>query len=450
MLKDAWALAIEALSWIELRRLGERLALAKAARQLVINDPKALGLAHKLVFETQRRLNVIDSALTNVLAPRSLSDFRLGVQSFLRLYAYNVLFESADHEKAVSMASTGRSILGWRQLNDVEEALGRILNVRLADVFRGASDEETVALRTYNPTWFVKYCYKMLGRNQALDFLRSASLPTPTYIRLNALRASEEICLQRLEEENVTIAKEPLLRHTYSVIQTRKPLMRTQSFRDGLFYVQDKASCFAVEASDPKPGDTVLDVCAAPGAKTTYLAQLMQNKGVIHSVDYSRRRFLQLKRDVKRLSVEITTPIVADAQKSLPMNAAADLVLLDPPCTSTGAFGKTPSSKWRLTKRSVFTMAGIQWNMLNSCASYVKSGGHLVYSTCSVTLEENEMLIERFLKWHTEFRLTSIVPRLGLLGLRGLDDCQRLYPHIHKCNGFFVAKMVKEDDGQDP
>lgn len=449
MLKDAWALAIEALSWIELRRLGERLALAKAAKQLAINDPKALGLAHKLVFETQRRLNVINSAVALVLAPKSLSDFKLGVQSFLRLYAYNVLFENSGHEKAVAMASMGRSILGWRQLNDVEEALGMILNVQLAEVFKGAWDEEAVALRTYNPTWFVRYCYKILGRNQALDFLRSASLPTPAYIRLNTLRASEEACLQRLEEEGITIDKEPQLQHTYRVIETGKPLMRTQSFRDGLFYVQDKASCFAVEAADPEPGDTVLDVCAAPGAKTTYLAQLMQNKGLIYSVDYSRRRLLQWKHDVKRLSVEISTPIIADAQRSMPMNAVADLVILDPPCTSTGAFGKTPSAKWRLTKRSVFTMAEIQWNMLSNCASYVKAGGRLVYSTCSVTLEENEMLVEKFLKWHSEFRLVPITPRLGLSGFRGLDYCQRLYPNIHECNGFFVAKLVKEEDGRE-
>ena len=140
MLRDAWALAIETLSWIELQRLGERLALAKATEQLAVQDPKAVGLAHKLVFETQRRLNVIDSIIALVLAPKSLSDYKLGLQSFLRLYTYNVFFESADFEKATAMAGMGRSILGWRQLNDVEEALGRILSVRLNDVLEGVAD----------------------------------------------------------------------------------------------------------------------------------------------------------------------------------------------------------------------------------------------------------------------------------------------------------------------
>jgi 16S rRNA (cytosine967-C5)-methyltransferase len=117
---------------------------------------------------------------------------------------------------------------------------------------------------------------------------------------------------------------------------------------------------------------------------------------------------------------------------------------LDPPCTSTGTFGKTPDAKWRLTKRSIFGMSNIQEKMIETCAEYVKDDGFLVYSTCSITLEENEMVIEKFLLLNPEFRLVESRPRIGLPGLRGLSKCQRLYPHIHECNGFFVAKLKKE------
>jgi 16S rRNA (cytosine967-C5)-methyltransferase len=116
---------------------------------------------------------------------------------------------------------------------------------------------------------------------------------------------------------------------------------------------------------------------------------------------------------------------------------------LDPPCTSTGSFGKSPSAKWRLTRRSVDKMAEIQWQMINSCAENVKSKGTLIYSTCSITVEENEILIERFLKWHPDFSLTEISSKVGLPGLRGMEKCQRLYSHIHQCNGFFIAKLLK-------
>jgi 16S rRNA (cytosine967-C5)-methyltransferase len=190
---------------------------------------------------------------------------------------------------------------------------------------------------------------------------------------------------------------------------------------------------------------TVFDVCAAPGAKTTHLAQLMQNKGKIVSLDYSRRRMVTWKNEIERTGVEIAEPMIADARTHLPMAPKADLLILDPPCTSTGTFGKSPSTKWRLVPTTAEKMAEIQWQMLNNCGECVKPRGTLVYSTSSITVEENEMLIERFAKWHPEFVLTEITPRIGLPGLRGLEKCQRLYPHIHRCNGFFVAKMLNSE-----
>ena len=135
---------------------------------------------------------------------------------------------------------------------------------------------------------------------------------------------------------------------------------------------------------------------------------------------------------------------MADACAPLPFNPQADLVVLDPPCTSTGVFAKQPSSKWRLRPNSIEKMAEIQWRMINSCAEKVAAGGALTYSTCSITEEENEMIIERFLKGHQEFALAEITPAVGLPGLRVLTKCQRLYPRIHHCNGFFIAKLQKQ------
>jgi 16S rRNA (cytosine967-C5)-methyltransferase len=444
LLRDAWALAIETLSWIELRRLGERLALAKAAKQLKIQDRRAVGLAHKLVFETLRRQNLIDSVLNTVLTPRSLSDFKLGQQAFLRLFTYTTKFEKTDIEKAAVIARTGRSVLGWHQLSDLEETLGAILSTEKSDVLKNTGDEEKVALQTYNPTWFVKYCFRMLGRSEAIKLLESTVKTLPTYLRVNTLKDPEENIVKKIENEEATIEKVPRLKYTFKLLESKMPLVRMQSFQDGLFYIQDKASCLAAEIAAPKADFTVLDVCAAPGAKTTFMAQFMQNKGTIYSIDYSMRRMNVWKREVKRMGVEIAVPMVADARHPLPLRLKADLVVLDPPCTSTGAFAKMPSAKWRLTKRSVSNMAEIQWSMLNNCAEYVKDGGSLVYSACSVTLEENEMQIEKFLKWHPDFALAETSPRIGLPGLRGQSRSQRLYPHIHECNGFFIAKLLKE------
>ena len=443
MLRDAWTLAIETLSWIELQRLGERLALTKTAKQLGIKDHKAIGLAHRLVSETLRKRNFIDFILNSALAPRSVNNFKLGPRAFLRLYVYETKILDGNLEKAARIARMGRSILGWRELEDLEEVLGEILSINPESGLKGLNELERVGLLTFHPPWFVKYCYRLLGRKEALLFLEKAAEIPPTYLRPNPLKAPKETLLKKLEDENVVLKKVQQLKHTYSLVQSKKPLTRTQSFKEGLFYLQDKASCLAAEISNPKPGNLVLDVCAAPGAKTTYLAQLMENRGKIISVDYSKRRMNVWKKETERTGTKIASSIVADARKPLPLTLSADVVVLDPPCTSTGTFGKTPDAKWRLTKRSILGMAKIQGEMIEQIAEYTKEGGFLVYSTCSITVEENEMIIETFLKHHPEFKLIDTKPKIGLPGLRGLTKCQRLYPHIHECNGFFVAKLIK-------
>jgi 16S rRNA (cytosine967-C5)-methyltransferase len=144
------------------------------------------------------------------------------------------------------------------------------------------------------------------------------------------------------------------------------------------------------------------------------------------------------------MGVKIASPIIADVCTSIPLNITADIIILDPPCTSTGVFSKQPSAKWRLTPQSINKMAEIQWQMLSNCVDKVKSGGSIVYSTCSITVEENELIIEKFLNNNSNFILAKIKPEMGLPGLIGLKECQRFYPNLHRSNGFFIAKLMKK------
>ncbi len=444
LLKTAWTVAIEALSWMELREMSERSALSKTVKQLGIEDSRAIGLAHKLVYETLRRKNTVDRIVNTALAPRSLEDFRLGVRALLRLYTYQTKFVNGDLENAANIAGTARSILGWRELQEVEETLGKILSLQMEQLLNGTSDRERVGLKTCHPPWFVDYCFHLLGRRKALSFLENSMEILPTYVRINTLRGVEESLLRRIREDGVDLEEVQQLKHTYKVVGSTQSLVRTRSYLEALFYIQDKASCLAVEVADPQPGMTVLDICAAPGAKTTYLAQLMENEGVIYSVDYSRRRMQVWKRETRRMGVRIAVPVICDAYEPMPLKALADLVILDPPCTSTGVFSRMPSAKWRLTPDAFLEMSEIQWRILNGCVENVKEDGYLIYSTCSVAVEENERLIERFLRSYPEFRLVDAKPKIGDPGLRGLSKCQRLYPHAQECNGFFVAKLLRE------
>jgi 16S rRNA (cytosine967-C5)-methyltransferase len=431
-----------------MQKLSEHMALTRTVKQLGIKDLDAIRMGYRMMVETERRKNLIDKFINTQLKPEALSELNMGVQAFLRLYVYQTRvtrqWQGFDLKEAELIAKQGRAILGWETLKEIEPYLGFLLTRKIEPILEEAQDEEKVALQTFHPTWFVKYCFNLFGRTEAIAFLEGNMKPPETCIRLNTLRGSLKEIVEKLEGEGVKLENVEHLKHTYRVLSFKTPLNRLDSYRLGLFYIQDKASCFAAEAADPKPNMIVLDVCAAPGAKTTYIAQLMKNKGLVCSVDYSKRRMRVWWTEVGRMWVEIAEPIIADARSPLPINAEADVVILDPPCTSTGVFAKLPAAKWRLTAKSVEKMTDIQWMMINNCAEKVKSGGVLAYSTCSITVEENEMIVERFLNRYPEFQLAEITPKMGLPGLRGLEKCRRLYPHLHHSNGFFIAKLKRQ------
>jgi 16S rRNA (cytosine967-C5)-methyltransferase len=399
-----------------------------------------------MILETVRRRNFLDRIINCFLAPSSISDLDPAVRAYLRLYVYQMKTKGPDnYEMAINVARVGRSLLGWRNLEEIEELLGLLASSKPEEIFKDLSYEEKLSLKVFLPIWFLNYCIKLFGRHEALQYLLSTMKGLPTYIRINTLKAAESELLREIGSEGVDVEKVDGLSHSYKVVGKKAPIVRTSSFRNGFFVIQDKASCLATEVADPQPGMTVLDVCAAPGVKTTHLAQLMENRGEIYSIDYSRRRMRIWKGEIGRMNSRISQPIIGDGVFSLPFqNITADVVILDPPCTSTGGFSRVPSAKWRLTSRSIRNMAVIQWKMLNHCAEFVKEGGHMVYSTCSITVEENESLIERFLRLNPDFQLDDMSPRIGLPGLRGQNLSQRLYPHLHECNGFFIANLVNQ------
>jgi len=437
---ETLALAIEALSWMELKRMNGRSALRSTAEQLRIRDGPALRHAFRLIMEATRRRNALDHIITMALGEDGVEDLFLGKKNFLRIYASEAKYGDSTYQELVEMEDFAREILGEREFGPVEEAL--VLIPRLEIQWEELPRDEATALRTFHPAWYVKYCRELLGEEEAIRLLE-APVP-PSYVRLNEMKGEDEGLLGRLREEGVEL-EEAGLEHVYRVLDQARPLAFLDSHRMGLFTVQDKASALAGLIAAPAPGMTVLEVCAAPGIKTGHLAEMMGDEGRIYSMDFSEHRLEAWKREMARLGVGNATPILGDAKKRRAFpDVEADLVLVDPPCTGTGTFGRVPSGKWRIMKRSIGRMAGIQGRILEKCADHVAEGGAIVYSTCSVTVEENEWVVENFLGAHPEFRLVDASPRLGLPGLLGQGGAQRLYPHLHGCNGFYVARLERE------
>ena len=222
MLREAWTIAIETLSWIEMRRLNERSALMRTVKQLGIKDPSAIRFAYGLVVETERRKNLIDKFVNAVVSPKEISEFNLGIQAFLRLYVYQTRvvknWEKINLKEAENVASMGRAILGWQTVREIEPFLGFLLTKKLASIMEAASETEKMSLETFHPTWFVEYCIKLFGHDEAVAFLSGSMTPPPIYIRTNTLVADENEILQRLKAEGVDLEKTALLNYTYKVL----------------------------------------------------------------------------------------------------------------------------------------------------------------------------------------------------------------------------------------
>jgi len=441
---ESWVLATDSMVLMEKRGFNSTLALSIVSQAREDLSSAERMAARRLIIETTRRLNFIDRLLNSLLAPSSIGNLQRETRAFMRIYVFYTWFGQSDREsKGTAAARMGRRILGWRSLNPVEHILGRITVFDQNQLCTGLDEFEIVALETFHPTWFVRYCYNLFGKEEALRFLATSSQIPPTYLRINTLKATISDIESTLENLGMTITPFKGVGNVYEVVRSSRPPALSKAYREGLFYLQDPASCLTVQAADPQPGGEVLDVCAAPGGKTIHLAQLMEDKGRIVSIDLSERRMEILKRTVRMGGVTIVEAILADAYNPLPLREEFDLVLLDPPCSSSGTFRKTPSAKWRIASRSFRGYGKIQGSMIDSCSRNVKKGGFLVYSTCSISVEENELVIEGFLEGHPDFRLVETQPVVGRPGLRGHTKCQRLFPHINRTNGFFLAKIQR-------
>ena len=434
---------MEALSWVELQGMNEDAALRKTLKQLRVEDRGVAGEAGELLYAVSTRRNALDCLINQALEPGDVDGLDVGLRSFLRLYAYMVHYGGGSGAKAHGFAEHIRGVLGRRAFKAVEEAIDLIPHQRIP--WGSLSRVEALAYENFLPTWFVDYVCANFEKGIAADLMSPDE--TRKYVRINTLRGGESP-IPGLEAMGFRFSAVPGIRHAHRVLGGSVGLTDTAPYREGGLILQDKASMLVGEVAAPRPGNVVLDLCAAPGVKTSHLAQLMGNRGRIVSVDVNAGRLASWGRLMERMGVTIAEPVLGDASRAdgLP-DVGADLVLLDPPCSGTGTFNSIPSTKWRVTRASIDEYAALQGRLIENAAAHVRPGGVLVYSTCSVSVEENEGVVGGFLGGHPGFRLVEAGPRLGAPGLRGLVEAQRLYPKTHGCEGFFIARLATDAPG---
>jgi 16S rRNA (cytosine967-C5)-methyltransferase len=427
---DRLRLAREAMVLVS-QGTSERSAVSKvAASTPTLRREKSSALA--LVIDAVARQDLLDLTIE-----RSFHDAKIDRKSL-------GLFRLATHLLlANTHLSKGDVVWGLRRISSdsenprLERLFGSIVANGMPTIPSTSSEDERIGFRTHNPPWWVSYCIHSFGRETALKIL--SALDRPRYVRVNPLRNRGRSAIP-IELKNYSDHFSKVEPGVFRL--DASPSMLSGYFESGLFQMQDLASFLAVKAADPAPGEKVLDLCAAPGGKTATLAQMMRNRGAIVSVDYSRNRMVSWNRETSRLGVRIASPLIGDAS-NLGLHEEFDLVLIDPPCSGTGILDRNPRMKWHLSPKLVQKFSLLQSRVLEEASRYTQEGGRILYCTCSLTLEENEQVVSRFLASHSNFETRPVLGAYGSRGLRGLDDCRRFYPHKDRTAGYFIARLER-------
>ena len=410
----------------------------EAVQQAATSDPRLNAVKREalaLVLGIVSEQDILDIHIQNVLPQEKIG---VTAQSFFRLAAYTIQ-RLGSRGKIKGIEHILRAIAPIDLLPKLEFLIVSFLALDPFEPLSGLGDSERLALKTHHSVWWVNYCFRMFGRGEAIAML--SSKPRPRYLRVNPLRNRGRTSLPK--ELGVLTKRLAKVLSTPDVYIVGGSLSAfTGFFSSGILQTQDLASYLAVMAGDPRPGEEVLDLCAAPGAKTAAIAQRMKNKGTVVSVDYSPVRMKGWKRETRRLGVEIADPLISDAAR-LGLRESFDLAIIDPPCTGTGVFDRNPRMKWHLSPQSVDRYSILQRRFLESAAGLSSDDGRILYCTCSLTIEENEHVISSFLKSHPEFETRPILELYGSPGLMGLADCRRFYPHRDRTAGYFVARMQR-------
>jgi NOL1/NOP2/sun family putative RNA methylase len=285
------------------------------------------------------------------------------------------------------------------------------------------------------------------------EIMRAFEEEIPRYIRVNTLKIEEERLIRKMEKRGFLLKKTEI-KYCYEVVKEPYSIGATPEYLMGYYYIMDKSSCVPPLVLDPQPGEIIADLAASPGGKTTFISQLMGNSGVVFAVEPQTERIQPLIDNVNRMGAMNVLVVKMDARdfarKLIEEGVEVDRVLLDAPCTGEGIIHKDKTRKTSRGASDIKFCSSLQRELILAGFDILKEDGKLVYSTCSLTPEENEYVID-FLLDHRDCSVENIEleigsPSLLLPDLKHAEEIRktkRLYPHRHRTSGFFVAKIRK-------
>lgn len=422
-LMNARELAINVLYKVE---FGEGYSNVALDKELNKSELEAVdkALASEIVYGVLTWKITIDEIIKKYSSIK-LKKISPWILNILRIGIYQIVFldripESAAVNESVNLAKKYGHEFSAKFVNAILRKIEKNEMEKLLEYLwtkPQMTDEELISIATSHPIWMVQELLKQYDKKFVTEVLNANNITPDITLRANTLKTSRDELFKLLMLKNLD-CKKGMLRDS---IKSKK----MYEFGTALYTVQDEAAQLACLKLDPKPGERVLDACSAPGGKTTYLAELMNNQGKVDAWDIHPHRVKLVEDAAKKLGITIISTSVKDAMDySTGLNGKYDRVLLDVPCSGLGVIRKKPDIKWTRQIEDIESLVEIQARILDTCCEYVRTGGRLVYSTCTILKQENEEQVEKFLLRHREFELVEKI---------------NLFPNVDDTDGFFIA-----------
>lgn len=439
-------IAVKTLFDIEVKKSFSNIKLNQYFRQYN-PEPVDRAFATEILYGTIRWKLKIDYIIQK-FSKRDISGISPWVLSCIRTGVYQIFFmDKVPEFAAVNQAVELVKIKDKKSSSFVNGVLRNIL--RNKNEFNNIDVKDSIkklSIEYSHPEWFVDRFTRIYGEDFVKALMSVNNTPPELIVRVNTLKCRKDELVKLLTFKGIECIDgrldESLILKGFSSIE------KSEEFMEGLFTIQDESSMLAVKVLDPRKNDRVIDLCSAPGGKSTHMAQLMENKGEIISFDIHEHKLSLIRENAKRLGIDIIKTRLKDSTVfAEEYKDYGDKVLLDAPCSGLGLLRKKPEIRWSIQPRDIMELQKIQMEIIDNASRYVKKEGTLVYSTCTVSQEENEVIIQNFLKNNENFKLESICSFLPEAFKRG-NTCKKgyikLFPNIHDSDGFFIAKLLRK------
>ncbi len=402
--------------------------------------PRDAAFALRIAYGVTQNRIYLDAHLACCLQqrPEKLEPLLLDI---LRIGAYQLLLmdkvpANAAVNEAVEMAKAHKLARAAGLVNAVLRNVAR----RKSEPLTFSDEIERISVQTSHPRALVERMVALLGIEEAEEFFRASNEIVPTTIQTNTLKTDADGLRAALEREGVGVTAHPWLAGCFTLTGTGD-LEALQAWREGLFTVQDTAGKLTALTAAPKSGDFVLDVCAAPGGKSFAMAMLMEDRGKIVSCDVEPHKLRVMDAGAERLGIGCMETRLADGRVfDETLAERADVVLCDVPCSGLGIIRKKPDIRYKELS-ALAELPAIQRGILDNAARYVRSGGTLIYSTCTVLPEENEQVTDAFLRAHPDFSYDAFVLPQPIGAVEGHIT---LFPQRHGTDGFYICRMKRK------